>query len=338
VSWNLTPPSKQFSLYQYSTASLEELATCFQSRRKKACLSEKGHAFLSADSSNGFKGILTGDDSGLDHCLNLFEERRNKLRAIGSTYTVFIVPEKVSIAPDLLPRVFERYGDELQLNIASKRLASSIERELGYVYDLAPYLRDIHLSTPILFRFDSHLNFSGSYFLFSYISEVLENTFAKDMRRPTSDEWDCKIGTWNGDLLPHLESSELSLVRNAWRRNCHLLPIGEDSPSEQFIHYFMKQDQYIYECQEDLRLRQLHPGRPQLRYTMSSSIRQISNTPIVFLHDSSIDKIYFPLATLSKSTCFYWDKQKLPPLDHEVMLAPGHIVQVVAERFLYSFA
>lgn len=335
TAWNLVPPSQQFSLYKYSASSLEELVLCLESRPTKACLSEKGHAFLCADTSKGFHGIVCGDRSRLSYCIDIIEERRKILESIGASYTVFVVPEKVSLAPHLLPKAFDKFSDELHSNLLSNRLAGLISAELGYVYDLAPYFRDIHESMSVLFRFDSHLNFTGSHHLFLYINEILKNTVATDTRKPTSQDWSCKIGTWNGDLLPHLERSELSLIRNAWRRNSRILPIGKNSPSEQFLHYYMNQDIYELSSIKDDMLNALHPERPQYKNTASSSQREVSERPIVYIHDSSIDKLYTPLSTLSKNTCFYWNKQMLPPLDHELMLSTPNVVQVIAERFLY---
>jgi hypothetical protein len=334
--WRLLPPSKQFLLYQYTVSDLRELTFAFQSRGSKACLSERGHAFLCADSSNGFSSLVTGNHDLLDYWLDIFTKRKKALEDKGSTYSVFIIPEKVSIAHDLLPKAFDVYGDEIEYNLNFNRIASKAQEQLDFVYDLRDYLKDINLNQNLLFRFDSHVNFHGAYYIFQYIHETLKNTSISTTRPPSRNEWSCQIGTWNGDLLPHLERSELALIRHAWQRNSRPLLIGEDEVSEQFLHYYIKEELFDIERMEDVLLKSHHPQRPQFSFNILKSRLPRSEVPILFVHDSSIDKIYFPLSTLADKTYFYWNEQLMPPEEHVTMCSPCHVVQVIAERFLYT--
>jgi hypothetical protein len=334
----LVPPRDQFTLYNHAADTLDELVACISRRKQKAVLSERGHAFLVNDTSRGFEGIVLGRLDRADAILASFRERRRQLAAAGCSYTVFIVPDKVTLAARLLPKCFDPFAAEIAANIATRRLADHVSSRLGYVYDMAPYLDSLNEMTGLLFRYDSHLNYLGSYHLAMAMSEILSSTLPGAIDPIAKDIWSCKVGTWRGDLLEHLPQVETSMLKHVWRRNTNLLAMGPQCkpPNEQFLHYFMRDADRHLTHETDAVLQALHPGRTQLKYSRVRRSAPGSDRTLLFVHDSSIDKIFDPLSMMADDSYFYWNRHLLPPASHPSMRPGTAVVQVIAERFLYA--
>jgi hypothetical protein len=334
----LVPPRDQFTLYNHAAGTLEELVSCIVRRKQKAVLSERGHAFLVNDTSRGFQGIVMGRLDRADAVLSSFRTRRSELAAMGCSYTVFIVPDKVTLAARLLPKCFDPCADAIAANIATRRLAGHVSSRLGFVYDMAPYLDSLNDMNSLLFRYDSHLNYLGSYHLAMAMSEILSSTLPGSVDPIAKDIWSCKVGTWRGDLLEHLPEAETSMLEHVWRRNTDLLAMGPQCkpPNEQFLHYFMREVDRHLTHETDAVLQALHPGRTQLKYTRVRRSAPGSERTLLFVHDSSIDKIFDPLSMMADDSYFYWNGHLLPPASHPSMRPGTAVVQVVAERFLYA--
>lgn len=334
----LVPPRDQFTLYNHAAGTLEELVACISRRKQKAVLSERGHAFLVNDTSRGFEGIVLGRLDRADALLASFRARRKQLAAAGCSYTVFIVPDKVTLAARLLPKCFDPFAAEIAANIATRRLADHVSSRLGFVYDMAPYLDSLNEMTGLLFRYDSHLNYLGSYHVAMAMGEILSATLPGAVDPIPKDIWSCKVGTWRGDLLEHLPQVETSMLQHVWRRNTNLLVMGPQCkpPNEQFLHYFMREPERHVSRETDAVLQSLHPGRTQSKYSRVRRSPPGSERTLLFVHDSSIDKIFEPLSMMADDSYFYWNRHLLPPASHPSMRPGTAVVQVVAERFLYA--
>jgi hypothetical protein len=86
----------------------------------------------------------------------------------------------------------------------------------------------------------------------------------------------------------------------------------------------------------DAVLQALHPGRTQLKYSRVRRSAPGSDRTLLFVHDSSIDKIFDPLSMMADDSYFYWNRHLLPPASHPSMRPGTAVVQVIAERFLYA--
>ena len=333
--YDLEVPSNQFELYCFKSTTLSDLLSSLSKRDNKAILSEYGHAFLINDSTCGAQKILNGEVVDVARPMNHFVRRKKYLAAQGCKYILFIVPEKVSLAHHLLPKAFNPFKDEIADNILNKRLAHKLSESLDFCYDTTPYLQDVHNFSNILFRFDSHLNGLGCFYLYKYISEILKSTVCPEINNEFVDKtWLARIGTWNGDLLNHLSKEEFSLVKHAWRRNSKpLKAFGKSKPSEQFIEYYIKDESALNKIIDPL-LHELHPSRSQYKFVnMDTNAAQVN---ACFIHDSAIDKLYQPFASTFRESYFYWNAHKLPPDNHQSFQSGNLFVEVYQERFLYS--
>jgi hypothetical protein len=86
----------------------------------------------------------------------------------------------------------------------------------------------------------------------------------------------------------------------------------------------------------DAALQALYPGRMQSKYSRIRRSAPGSERTLLFVHDSSIDKICEPLSMMADDSYFYWNRHLLPPGSHPSMRPGTAVVQVVAERFLYA--
>ena len=166
--FNLEVPSNQFELYCYKVSTLNDLLLSLAKRDNKAILSEYGHAFLINDSTFGVQNILNGEDINVARPMNHFVNRKNYLASKGCKYMLFIVPEKVTLAHHMLPKAFKPFKENIANNILNHRLAHKLSKSLDFCYDTTPYLLDIHNFSNILFRFDSHLNSLGCFYLWCF--------------------------------------------------------------------------------------------------------------------------------------------------------------------------
>ena len=332
---NLKRPSEQFSLYSFSVDSLDELINSLCRRPFKAVLSEHGHAFLINDSTEGIKKLLTGGTSNFSSAIRHFLRKKEYLNSRNCSYTLFIVPEKISLCHGKLPSIFEPYAKQIESNLREKRLAALLSSELDFCYDTFPYLSDIDSMGSIVHRFDSHLNGFGGYHLVCYIEEILSLTTCPALRPISkSSDWSARIGTWRGDLLAHLSKEEINLINYAWKRNSMPLHLpGNQGPSEQFIEYFIKTEGLL-DVGIDYGLQALHKDRKQYIYKQRLIANELPNA--FFLHDSAIDRVYAPLASMFNESNFYWHKHLLPPGNHQSLSQSTNFIEIYQERFLYS--
>ena len=179
--YDLEVPSNQFELYCYNASTLNDLLSSLANRDNKAILSEYGHAFLLNDSTIGVHKILNGMDVDATRSIQHFLSRKKYLASKGCEYILFIVPEKVTLAHKMLPKAFNSFKKDIADNVLNKRLAHKLSESLDFCYDTSAFLQDIHSFSNILFRFDSHLNSLGCFYLYKYISEIIQSTVCSEI-------------------------------------------------------------------------------------------------------------------------------------------------------------
>ena len=149
-----------------------EIPVGFMSAHKDAVMGRKGHAFLTGGSNNLIEQYDNKNEKDLtsEAWYSLLKIRNKKLSSLNSKFIQIIIPEKISVYPDLFP--FEIRTPTNNLFELEKKL----HEDDFYTSILSVFSRkDLKNKENLYKKLDTHLQPRGSYEIFSHILGLIFN-------------------------------------------------------------------------------------------------------------------------------------------------------------------
>lgn len=317
--------SKRVSVFNTSSENVLDYVKR-SSFPSKAMLSEHGWVYLINDGSEFMDcafGDVGWDPSIVSRACTVLAKRRDLLNAKGSEYMKIVVPEKATIYPEFLPKIFK--GAQPKADRPANQIAS---RGLDSFLFLEETLKDAKSLGQLYFRGDSHTNWFGAYFVYhaiiSRMNEILKkNRCVKKSPLPLS-ELQPFLKAYGGDLYTQLDDEMKSYFGRAWKS----LNLGDE------LEYTVGLK--ISDHVRTARPAHVEPeiadkimGRETFRFVNDDQ----SLPKAVIFRDSTSQFIVDLLAEHFSSSLFIWHKG----LVYEDIIErekPDIVLHIMAERFL----
>lgn len=299
----------------------------------KAMLSEYGWVFLINDTSDFFEylyGKIAWSGDQESRAYSTLALRHTSLKEIGVTYLKFIIPEKASVYPQYLPKIFTGHA------FSDTRPAISLEKKCGEFlsYPLG-VLRDVQSYGNLYFRGDSHANWLGAFFIYQHIVERLNNALERaSLPFKTAfglSSFEVSLASYAGDIFSQLDKEMRAVFDAAWR------PLKLSDERTEKIEY-------------------------TVRYTLSPSQRKATRMPVgeellallgvresfrythpnkklpraVVFRDSTAEYLVEALAEHFSESLFIWHKGHVyeDVIERE---RPDVVLHIMAERFVSAY-
>lgn len=295
----------------------------------KAMLSERGWVYLINDSSD-FMEFAYGDESWgetlVARARTIIAKRRVSLIAKNSDYLKYVVPEKVTIYPEYLPKVFD--GIQRNPNMPATQISQG--KIDNYMF-LDRVLLDAKPFGQIYFRGDSHVNWFGAYFMYyaiaSRFNEVLSRRKLKTVPPVAFAELEPFLAAYGGDLYSQLDSDMRSFFDGAWR------PLSLGDKLERTVGLRLsetKRTSRMVEVESEIVDR--IPDRQTFRFKNSND----DLPKAVIFRDSTSDFTLDLIAEHFSTSLFIWHKGLVYEdiIDQE---RPDIVLHIMAERFLVQY-
>lgn len=292
----------------------------------KAIISEYGWAFLVNDSNYFMQvqfGQLRWTDADRTTAANVINTRVDVLRDKGVLYRKFIIPEKSVIYREYMPRVLEG------LPVAALRPAEMMSEDLPKVaYYLGSFLADARSYGQIYFRGDSHTNWLGSWFVYTYIFQRLAAEALIDSKEIFQiSDLTPSVAAYDGDLWTQLNADLKAEFQSRWAFTTarHGLEITTklEIPDD-------KRRAYLVPTPEEYNV--WFTGRETFVYERPDAIGK----KIVVFRDSTLDFCHDLIAQHFSRAVFVWHQGQV---FNEVVERerPDLVLHVMAERFVTRY-
>lgn len=291
---------------------------------EKVVLSEYGWIFLINDSNNFleyFYGLRKWSNNDLEKTKNKFKKRNSFFKSKNIKYVKFIIPEKPTIYSEYLPKILK------DSKVYENRPAILLDMSIDNVHYLNNYLYDLKSYGTLYFRGDSHTNWVGSYYIYTYIIEKLNFMSIKTKSLIKMDEMNVSIGKYRGDLYTQLDDRMINDLHSVWGN--FNLESGLSYDIEFKLSDIVKKS-YI-----------VKPEVIHLQYADSREVLVYENRDktlpsCVMFRDSTADNIIELLAEHFSRIVFIWHGGNIYEdiLDYE---KPDVVIHTMAERFISDY-
>lgn len=183
----------------------------------KVMVSEYGWLYLVNEESDFVDyafGNRSWDSENLRKVRKVFDERIAWFEGEGLAYLKFVVPEKMTVYPEYLPKVFS--GQRL----SETRPAVMLERlEIPQVSYLRDALIDSKSLGRLYFRGDTHTNWLGSFVVYLNVIWRLNAVLGSGRARPPIglSELKAEIIGYAGDLFVQMTDEQKAYFTGAWK-------------------------------------------------------------------------------------------------------------------------
>ncbi len=295
----------------------------------KALLSEHGWVYLINDGSDFldyFFGEKSWSASALNAAVQTMKDRAQWMTEQNISYIKIIVPEKVAVYPEYLPKVFSPQ------RIAESRPAILLSHSCDFVHYPQDILLDAKSYGFLYFRGDSHANWLGAFFLYQEIVTLLSKIkFSRPVtRKPAFPLWAFKVelASYAGDLFVQLDPELKNHFSGAWEP----LQLGGNK-IEYLIKYTLADEhrkaKRLPVAQE---LLQLLGDRETFRYSHPDK----SLPKAVIFRDSTSEYLVECLAEHFSESLFVWHKGMVYE-DIVKSENPDLVLHIMAERFVVQY-
>lgn len=321
---DIEKPSSRKLLYTLSKGDPISYLQSLHGDNDKGMLSEYGWIYLINDTNHFidyYYGHKTWSKEDILVTKSKFEERKLFLDSKNSKYVKFIVPEKLSVYPEYLPKILA------DMQSADTRPATLIAQEFDYVHYLGDYLKDLKSYGSLYFRGDSHTNWLGAYYVYLYMVEKLNFMHIKTCKVIQLDELVARIAKYRGDLYTQIDDRMINDLHSVWGN--FNLKEGLSYDIELKLPTELKKS-YIVEPEE------IH-----LQYAINREVFVYENDDktlprCVVFRDSTADNILDLLAQHFSRVVFIWHGGNIYEdiIDYE---QPDVVIQMMAERFISDY-
>jgi len=296
----------------------------------KAMLSEYGWVYLINDNSDFLDycyGQMKWGDERREKAIDTLQKRHADLAEKGITYLKFVVPEKLIVYPQYLPKIFE--GHEITEDRPATNLVQGCKNFLNYPVAV---LKDARSYGHVYFRGDSHANWLGAFFLYQHIIESLNSALDPTGHLRCAPhglaDFDASLASYAGDLFTQLDKEMQGFFNGAWR------PLKLSGTASDRIEYMVRyvlsptkrkavrkpvEEDYLAALGERETFRYSHPNKKLPR--------------AVIFRDSTADYLVEPLAEHFSESLFIWHKG-LVYSDVIEREKPDVVLHLMAERFV----
>lgn len=206
--------SSRLKLYNFSGDHIEsQLQKCRQGYI--SLLSEYGWIFLINEPHNFtdvYFGANTWSDEQQSHGKEILNSRISSLEGMGIEYLKFIIPEKIVIYPEYLPKTLA--GVPVEDQRPAKTLAEAFTKNVFY---LDAYLKDAKSYGFSFFRGGSHVNWLGAYLVYQFVMKKIYavKSLGIDTYFCLKDLHPTVIG-YDGDLFDGLSEYDKERLKDQW--------------------------------------------------------------------------------------------------------------------------